>query len=137
MRLGLKQRDLAGVAGIARATQVSYETGATEPTTLYLRGIEPSGIDIPFILFGHDKAEFEEISMPGQDVDWTALQQAHETVEFFCLRVAPLCPMRYRWQMVAQLYRHILDRASMGAEPVSDAEANEVISQAWASYGRS
>jgi len=136
-RLGLKQVDLAAFGDISRATQVSYETGATEPTTQYLRGIESTGIDIPFILFGHDKAEFEEISKPGQDVNWTALQQAYESVEFFCLRVAPLCPARYRWQMVSQLYRHLLERASSGSMPVSDHEANEVISQAWASYGRS
>jgi len=115
---------------------MSYEAGTTEPTTHYLRGIESSGIDIPFILFGHDKAELEEMSRPGQNVNWVALQQAHEEVEFFCLRVAPQCPARYRWQMVAHLYRHISAKAAAGAEPVSDREANDVISQAWAAYGR-
>lgn len=136
-RMGLKQVDLAGFGDVSRATQVSYESGATEPTTQYLRGIEASGIDIPFILFGHEKIELEEMSKPGQSVNWAALQRAHEEVEFFCLRVAPQCPARYRWQMVAQLYRHLLANASSGAEPVSDREANEVISRAWAAYGRS
>lgn len=135
-RIGLKQVDLAGFGDVSRATQMSYESGTTEPTTQYLRGIEASGIDIPFILFGHEKAELEDMSKPGHNVNWVALQRAHEEVEFFCLRVAPQCPARYRWQMVAQLYRHLLASVSSGAEPVSDREANEVISRAWAAYGR-
>lgn len=102
--LGLKQAELAEIGSIARATQISYETGVTEPTTAYLRAIQASGMDIPFVLFGHTSTELDSHVKDDVHIDWDRLQRAHEDVEFFCQRVAPACPSRYRWLMVADLY---------------------------------
>lgn len=134
--LGLKQVELAPYGNISRATQVSYETGATEPTTQYLRGIQSTGIDIPFILFGHGKAEFEAICNPLECVDWTVMRQAHESVEFFCIRIAPQCPPRYHWKLIEHLYRYSLERAANSSEPISDHDSYRVISEVWSFLGQ-
>lgn len=102
--LGLKQAEIAEIGSISRATQVSYETGVTEPTTAFLRAIQASGMDIPFVLFGHSSTELDSYVRGDVQIDWSRLQRAHEDVEFFCQRVAPACPNRYRWMMVATLY---------------------------------
>ncbi|MDZ4058189.1 MAG: helix-turn-helix transcriptional regulator [Polynucleobacter sp.] len=102
--LGLKQAELAEIGSIARATQVSYEAGNTEPTTAYLRSIQASGMDVPFVLSGHSSADLITLLSNGERVDWERIQRAHEDVEFFCLKAAPSCPSRYRWKMVADLY---------------------------------
>lgn len=136
MRLGLKQVELATFGEISRATQVSYEAGVTEPTTKYLRGIQPTGIDIPFILFGHDKAELESIGNPFGCVDWSVMRQAHESVDFFCIRIAPQCPPRYRWKLIAHLYRKCLERTANSTAPISDNETNQILSEAWKLLGQ-
>lgn len=99
--LAQKQANLAELGGVARATQISYETGVTEPTTAYLRAIQVSGIDMPLVLFGQPRSELDART---QEVEWSLLQQAHEDVEFFCQRFAPQCPASYRWQIVKELY---------------------------------
>jgi len=106
-RLELKQLDLAAIGGISRATQVSYESGTTEPTTTYLRQVQESGIDIPFILFGHSNDEAKAVLNQNQSIDWQRLQQAYEHVDYFLMRFAPACPSSYRWKMVSELYSAI------------------------------
>lgn len=106
-RLALKQSDLAAIGSISRATQVSYEAGTTEPTTAYLRQVQPSGIDIPFVLFGHSNDEANALLDGGAGIDWQRLQQAYEHVDYFLMRFAPACPSSYRWKMVSELYAAI------------------------------
>ena len=121
--LGLKQADLAELGQVSRATQVSYEAGATEPNTAYLRGIQASGIDIPLVLFGHTSQEIDaKGSVQSSAIDWDRLQAAHEDVEFFCQRVAPTCPSRYRWLMVSELYSR---QVKLGDTPVGVAQAKK------------
>ncbi len=107
VRLALKQSDLAAIGNISRATQVSYEAGTTEPTTAYLRQVQPSGIDIPFVLFGQSHDDAKALLDGGLGTDWQRLQQAYEHVDYFLMRFAPACPSSYRWKMVAELYAAI------------------------------
>lgn len=116
--LRLKQADLAVIASIARATQVSYETGNTEPTTAYLRSVQASGMDVPYVLFGRSSADLSTLLNKGERVDWERIQRAHEDVEFYCLKAAPACPSRYRWKMVADLYSS--DLKLDNSQPLND-----------------
>lgn len=129
---GLKQADLAELGGVSRATQISYETGMTEPTTAYLRAIQASGVDMTSILFAHSS---DELDAHIQDIDWYRLQQAYEDVEFFCQRVAPQCPASYRWQMVKELYQAPMplgDSDVAAARPAPMA----LLSTIWARYAQ-
>lgn len=130
--VGLKQADLAVLGKVSRATQISYETGATEPTTAYLRAIQQSGVDMPAILFDHSSSELDAKTHP---IDWQRLQQAHEDVEFFCQRFAPQCPASYRWQMVKELYLATITLGGAGsASPQSSPMT--VLSAVWARYSQ-
>ncbi len=103
-RIGLKQTELAEVGHVSRATQISYETDTTEPTTAYLRKIQSTGIDIPYVLFDSTLSTQDNKFGQVDGVDWALVQQAHEDVEFFCLKFAPSCPQSYRWKLVSQIY---------------------------------
>lgn len=130
--VGLKQADLASLGKVSRATQISYESGVTEPTTAYLRAIQESGVDMPAILFGHSSSELDTKTHP---IDWQRLQQAHEDVEFFCQRFAPQCPASYRWQMVKELYlAPITLSGAGGASPQSSPMT--LLSSVWARYAQ-
>lgn len=129
-QLGLKQSDLAEIGGIARATQISYESGVTEPTTAYLRAIQGSGIDLPLILYGRSKDELDSLSI---EIDWPRLQQAHEDVEFFCQRFAPQCPASYRWQMVRQLYQAPV-KVGERSDGSNQSSPMTTLSEIWARY---
>lgn len=133
-RAGLKQSDLAQIGGIARATQVAYEAGTTEPTTTYLRKIQTSPVDVPYLLFGTQTQEFLDGVSQGSGIDWTLLQRCHEDVEFFCARFATDCPQNYRWQMVQQVYQSICagKNQSASGQPASNALA--VVQGIWNSY---
>jgi transcriptional regulator with XRE-family HTH domain len=135
--LGLKQSELAVIGKISRATQISYESGNTEPTTSYLREIQAAGVDIPFVLFGQSLVDFDQRPDIHKTVDWQLLQQAHGHVEFFCLRIAPQCPTIYRWKMVEQLY-NIFDAKKRSTETHLEQEPFtdpfEEISRIWENY---
>lgn len=130
--VGLKQADLATLGNVARATQISYETSTTEPTTAYLRAIQASGIDIPAILFAHPSAELDSHA---QQVDWQRLQQAYEDVEFFCQRFAPACPASYRWQMVRELYQAPITLGGAGGGS-SQSSPMTLLSSVWDRYAK-
>lgn len=51
-RLGLKQADLAGQAGVARTTYLHYESGDRAATVPFLLGLIEAGIDVPYLLTG-------------------------------------------------------------------------------------
>lgn len=134
--LGLKQADIADLGQVSRATQVSYEAGTTEPNTTYLRALQSSDIDVPFILFGRTRAEIDAIGSPEKQIDWDRLRTAFEDVEFFCQRLAPTCPTKYRWQMVAELY---YSDVKLGTSVVPSAEESNkntkaFLSKIWTSY---
>ena len=116
--LSLKQCELSDLGKVSRATQISYESGNTEPNTAYLRRIQPSGIDMRFVLLGRT-GEVPQVC----GIAWHTLQQAHEDVELFCLKNAPECPQKYRWQMVAKLYEVLHTSSSLpssgGVEPMA------------------
>lgn len=107
LQVGLKQSDLASAGGVARATQVGYEAGDSEPTTSYLRNVQQTSIDVPYVLFGKSTEEIWNATSGAEGIDWALMQSCHEDVEFFCMRFAPNCPQSYRWKMVAQIYRAI------------------------------
>lgn len=135
-RLGLKQAAIADLGRVSRATQVSYEAGTTEPNTTYLRALQSSDMDVPFILFGRTSDEIDAIGSPERQIDWDRLRTAHEDVEFFCQRLAPTCPTKYRWQMVAELY---YSDVKLGTSVVPSAEESNkntrvFLSKIWSSY---
>lgn len=51
-RLGMKQADLAGKAGVARTTYLHYESGDRAATVPFLLGLIDAGIDVPYLLTG-------------------------------------------------------------------------------------
>lgn len=137
-RLALKQSDLAAIGNISRATQVSYEAGTTEPTTAYLRQVQPSGIDIPFILFGHSNDEANALLDGGSGIDWQQLQQSFEHVDYFLMRFAPACPGSYRWKMVAELYAAIRQGQlkKTNADSLGEFDPMPLIESIWTHHGK-
>lgn len=134
-RAGLKQSDLAKIGGIARTTQVAYEAGATEPTTAYLRKLQESPVDVPYLLFGTQTQEMLDGISQGSSIDWALLQRCHEDVEFFCARFATDCPQTYRWKMVQQVYQSICanhHHEPLPGQPPHNALA--VVQEVWDSY---
>lgn len=136
--VGLKQADLATLGDVSRATQISYETGSTEPTTAYLRAIQESGIDIPAVLFDLPSSKLDAKTHP---IDWQRLQQANEDVEFFCQRFAPQCPASYRWQMVKELYLAPITLGGAGGGGGGGGTSPQpspmtVLSSVWARYSQ-
>jgi transcriptional regulator with XRE-family HTH domain len=126
--LGLKQVEFAHRTGVSRATQIGYEKGVTEPTTAYLRAVQEQGIDLGSLLF-------EEPTNPpggnGASPDWALIQHCSETVDFFCLRVAPACPASYRWEMTRKLYSKMSNKTDTNA---TEPAALEVLSKIWSDY---
>lgn len=51
-RLGLTQSALAKVAGVSKASQLSYEADATDPGADYLINIAAAGVDVHWVLMG-------------------------------------------------------------------------------------
>jgi transcriptional regulator with XRE-family HTH domain len=125
-KLGLSQADMADLGQVSRSTQLSYETGQTAPTTDYLQVIQDGGADIPLVLYGQAAADHVRQSK----INWASIQQAHEDVEFFCLRFAPNCPGSYRWQMVAQIYQIHQEKALRGDTP-SQHSRQELLQEIW------
>lgn len=136
--LKLKQSDLADLGAINRVTQASYESGQTEPNTLYLRRIQASEIDIPYVLFGSRTKDIARELGNSKLVDWKLIQQCHEDVDFFCLRFAPNCPASYRWQLIEQLYTSIASaQQQSGAKaPPNSASSVDLVSKLWDQYGK-
>lgn len=135
---GLKQSELAAAGGIARTTQVAYEAGATEPTTTYLRNIQQSAVDVPYLLFGTETQNLLDGVAQGSGVDWGLLQRCQEDVDFFCARIAPDCPRGYRWKMVQELYEMICiksNHSTLGQPPPKDSQtALATIQGIWNRY---
>lgn len=104
--IGLSQKNMASAGGVTRFTQAGYESEATEPNTGYLRAVQTTGVDLHFILTGINEVSKDAGQVSPAEIDWTRLRAAHENVEFFCQHVAPDCPARYRWMLIAQLYSH-------------------------------
>jgi transcriptional regulator with XRE-family HTH domain len=105
--LGLRQPELAEAGGVSRTAQVRYESGETSPSFDYLLGIQSTGINIPYVLFGQSSAEIAESAVQSQQkppIDWATIRQVFEDVEFFCGRFSPNCPPGHRWEMVAEIY---------------------------------
>lgn len=70
---GLKQTELAAIAGVSRATQLSYEAGTTSPNIDYLQKIQAIGIDVPFVLFGPTNPDLlKSIATVSHDVNLSA-----------------------------------------------------------------
>ncbi|UCU93352.1 helix-turn-helix domain-containing protein [Hydrogenophaga taeniospiralis] len=101
---GFSQKDLAAAGGVTRFTQAGYENEATEPNTGYLKSIQETGIDLHYILTGRRQEFAEKNHVTATAINWERLRAAYEDVDFFCQRLAPSCPSKYRWQMVAELY---------------------------------
>jgi transcriptional regulator with XRE-family HTH domain len=129
LKLGFGQTQLAKIGMVTRITQVNYETGATEPNTAYLRRIQTTGIDIPYVLFGATTEEILGQTNSNNHIDWPLLQQAFEDVEFFCVRHAPSCPSSYRWKLVERLYDALQVAKASGTS--SSADHMELINDMW------
>jgi transcriptional regulator with XRE-family HTH domain len=129
MRLGISQTEMAKIGAVSRVTLVNYEKDLTEPNTAYLRRIQTTGIDIPFVLFGTSSHSPDGRSDGNAAVDWALLQQAFEDIEFFCVRHAPSCPSSYRWKLVAQLYDALLVAKTNGT-PAKNNNI-ELINELW------
>lgn len=51
-RLGLSQRALGEVAGVAKLAQLNYEKGARSPSIAYLDAVSGAGLDVWYMLTG-------------------------------------------------------------------------------------
>lgn len=127
-RIGLKQSELAEIGEVARTTQVAYENDVTEPTTAYLRRVQRTGLDIPFILFG---VPADELFAEAKAIDWKLLQQSYEDVEFFCIRFAPNCPPSYRWELVSDIYNLMRQRSELINGQVSTFDSMSALKSIW------
>ena len=128
-RIRFKQSEIAEIGQVSRATQVSYETDVTEPNTAYLRRIQSTGIDIPFVLFGITSDELNGSAVSSKNIDWSLLQQSFEDVEYFCTKHAPTCPSSYRWKLVANVYDALLVAKKNGEDHGLD--KHELLNQLW------
>lgn len=135
LRLGLKQAELAEAGGVARTAQVRYESGETAPSTDYIRGIQSTGIDVPYVLFGrtsNDLVRSITVLSTQSSLDWEMIKQAYEDVDYFCTRHAPDCPPSYRWDMVAEIYA-IHQSKKDGAIPNGSRDRQSVVKKIWES----
>jgi transcriptional regulator with XRE-family HTH domain len=134
-KLGLRQPELAEAGGVSRTAQVRYESGKTSPSFDYLRGIQSTGIDVPFVLFGCTSNDIAEsiVKLKIQpSIDWEMVKQAYEDVDYFCSRHAPDCPPSYRWDMVAEIYGIHQSKAN-GVTPNSSRDRQSVVKKIWES----
>lgn len=129
MLLGLKQSQLAEAGQVSRLTQISYEAGTTSPNTAYLERVQDVGLNIPYLLFGQDA--MEQLDSP-TGVNWPLLRQAHEEVEFFCIKAAPNCPPSYRWQLIQKVYTKLVS-LNQASDVESPAAPQEIVRNAWES----
>lgn len=132
-KLGLKQAELALAGGVTRTAQVRYESGETAPSTDYLHGIQSTGIDIPYVLFGCSGSEVIDSAVKATQsamVDWHMIRQAFEDVEFFCQQYAPKCPIGYRWEMVAEIYA-IHQAKQANSTPMDRHARQQMITELW------
>lgn len=136
--LGWTQAQLAKLGGVSKVTQSSYETGLTEPTTVYLRSIQQSGIDLNEVLYGVTSLELDAQLSLRSPIDWDRLQHSYEDVEFFCQRFAPECPSTYRWKMVAKIYEVPQLAASGDSRQTEKAQAQtmQILSSFWSELGK-
>lgn len=129
-RIGMKQSELAEAGEVGRTTQLAYENDVTEPTTAYLRRVQGTGLDIPFILFGVPADElFAEARTNA--IDWKLLQQSYEDVEFFCIRFAPNCPPSYRWELVSDIYSLMRKRSELTNDQTSTFDSMSALKSIW------
>jgi len=137
--LGWTQTQLASLGGVSKVTQSSYETGLTEPTTIYLRAIQKSGIDLNEVLYGISSKELEGRTSAQPSIDWGRLQRCFEDVEFFCQRFAPDCPSSYRWKMVAKIYetKPIVVQGNASQADEEQAQTMHLLTTIWQTFGNS
>jgi transcriptional regulator with XRE-family HTH domain len=135
LKLGLKQADLAEAGGVTRTAQVRYESGETAPSTDYIHGIQSTGIDVPFILFGctsNDIVKSIANATTKTSIDWEMVKQAYDDVDYFCSRHAPDCPPSYRWDMVTEIYEIHQSKAN-GVIPNGSRARQSVVKKIWES----
>lgn len=104
--LGITQAFLAKHGQVSIVTQDSYERGATAPSIDYLRAIEASGVDIPFVVFGRKKSQLDMPDTSSNSFDWERLLAAHDDIEWCCERLYPKHRIRseHRWMMMAEIF---------------------------------
>jgi transcriptional regulator with XRE-family HTH domain len=133
IKLGLNQAEIATAGGVSRSAQVRYESSETAPSTDYLRGIQSTGIDISYVLFGLTSDAFAELaakSNPPPPIDWSMIKQAFEDVEVFCEQNSPKCPMSHRWEIVAEIYA-LHNSAHTSPLPMDRHSRQQVIKDLW------
>lgn len=134
--LGLSQKDLAAKGGVTRVTQAGYEAESTDPNTGYLKAIQEAGIDLQYVLTGSFSLPSSEQHPEPPAIDWERLRAAYEDVEFFCQRVAPSCPSKYRWQLVAKLYQGDVKLGTAAPQDSDDSSKQTIafLTKLWESY---
>lgn len=133
---GLSQKDLAAAGGVTRFTQAGYENEATDPNTGYLKSIQETGIDLHFILTGRRQESARNNQATTTEINWERLRAAYEDVDFFCQRLAPSCPSKYRWQMVAELYSSGVKLGTTAPQTTSNSDKITMtfLSRLWSRY---
>ena len=130
----MSQAEFAQAAGVSRSTQISYEHGDTEPTTAYLRAAESLGVNIGQLMYGVDVFGAQDVSP--KPPNWMLIQQCSETVEFFCIRFAPTCPARFRWEMISQLYLALNSQDSSKEDEGTLPSPLKLLETIWADYAK-
>lgn len=123
IKRGLLQADLAIAGGVTRTAQVRYESGETTPSVDYLRGIQSTGVDVPFILYGMSAPDIAPLLQPPVEAsatDWAKIKQAFNEVDAFLKLTAPHCPEQKKWDLVQRVYEEstLNDRQDL-AEPTT------------------
>lgn len=68
-RLGIKQSQLAELAGVSKNTALSWEKGATSPTVAHLEALAEHGMDLVYLVTGkHLPTDLND-----SDIEWLML----------------------------------------------------------------
>jgi transcriptional regulator with XRE-family HTH domain len=132
VKLGLLQADLAIAGGVTRTAEVRYEAGETAPSIDYLRGIQSTGIDVPFILYGISAPEIAALLQPPAQstaLNWQRIKQAFNDVDAFLKLAAPNCPDQQKWELVQRVYEEsVLSDHGGVSTPTTFQVLNDVLS---------
>lgn len=94
VRLGLTQAAVAEATGVSKASQVSYESGATTPDALYVAHLEELGVDVVWLLSGRRPLT----------VRWKLLEDVHGLIEQWAALRSEPTPPDEKFTLLRMLY---------------------------------
>lgn len=120
--------ELADMGDVTDEEQKSFEEGRAEPTTLYLRRITRTDIDILYVLHG-----ISTQASSADSGDWRVMHAVVEAVELFC-HTNHGTPRQVRRQLVEQTYYAFLAAQSKPLDEPSPFGLRSEVERVWKEY---